>query len=100
VRTSLTRADISTLNATAMIARSGATPNTVTAAIQFGKYRYPRVAWVAASQRAISKTMPAHITMSGGMRAARALPRRISPSLAGVASSGSRLRSTFSPTML
>ena len=100
MRTSLTRADHSTLNPTAMSASSGAAPNTVTAAVQFGKNRYPRVPRVTASQYAMSNTMPAHIAASGGTRAATVLPRRISPSVAGVASSGSRLRSTFSPTRL
>jgi hypothetical protein len=55
---------------------------------------------VTASQYVMSTSMPTQIDASGGTRAAMPLPSRISPSVAVVAISGSRLRSTFSPTML
>ena len=43
---------------------------------------------------------PTHVDRIGGMNAAMPFPRRISPSVVGVASSGSNVFSTFSPTML
>jgi hypothetical protein len=42
---------------------------------------------------------PDHDAKAGGMNAAMLFPRRIFPSVVGVARSGSRLFSTFSPTM-
>ena len=43
---------------------------------------------------------PPKIATKGGRNAAIPFPSRISPSVVGVARSGSRLFSTFSPTML
>jgi hypothetical protein len=46
----------------------------------------------------MNRAAPTHVATTGGKKAASDLPTRTSKSLAGVARSGSRLRSTFSPT--
>src|SRR5262249_52235504 len=99
-RTSLALADTSTLYSTDRIAISGTMTARIKMAVPFGKYGCPSLALVSWSDRAMNTTPPIQMAAIGGAKAARPLPSTSSLSVAGVASSGSRLRSIFPRTRL